>query len=256
MSSQRGKFVWYELMTTDPKAAKAFYTQALEWGTQEWDQPGMEYSMWVGNDHPIGGVMALPPEAKQMGAPPHWLGYVAVNDVDATAALAGKLGGTVLVPPTDIPTVGRFCLVQDQWGAVIAPFKGENEMPPAKEIAAPGEMAWHELYTRDIDAAMAFYGELFGWQIVQDMDMGEHGIYRLFGLGGQMIGGMCAFPEGSGPPPSWGYYVEVADLEAAIARIKEAGGQVVNGPMDVPGGRIAQAVDPQGAFFSIHKVNG
>lgn len=255
MSSHRGHFVWYELMTPNPKAAQAFYTKALEWGTQSSDLPGMEYTMWVGNGHPIGGVMALPPEAKQMGAPPHWMGYVAVNDVDATAQLAGKLGGKVLVPPKDIPTVGRICVVQDQWGAVIAAFKGEGEMPPAGEQAAAGEMAWHELYTGDTDAAMTFYGELFGWQVMQDMDMGEHGVYRLFGTGGKMIGGMFKAPEG-GPPPSWGYYVEVADLDAALARIKEAGGQVINGPMDVPGGRIAQALDPQGAHFALHKVNG
>src|SRR5436309_14669621 len=111
--STRGRFVWYDLMTPDPEAAKAFYTAVMGWGTQLWESPGMSYTMWTVGDRPIGGLMKLPDEDVASGARPHWLAYVAVPDVDATTARAKELGANVLKPPTSIPTAGRFAVIAD-----------------------------------------------------------------------------------------------------------------------------------------------
>ena len=159
-SANNGLFVWYELMTKDVQAAIACYGEVVGWKTQPFAEGG-DYIMWVGSQGPLGGVMKLPDEAAKMGAPPHWLGYVRVEDVDATAALTKKLGGKVHKEPTDIPTVGRFAVIADQQGASIGVFKPIHEMA-LHDAAKEGETCWNELMTSDSIAAFKFYAQLFG----------------------------------------------------------------------------------------------
>jgi hypothetical protein len=112
-----GVFSWCELITSDVTAAKNFYGQLFGWTTEDMNMPGMSYSVVSNAGQAIGGIMATPPEAA--GVPPMWGAYVTVEDIDATAALAEQLGARLLVPPRDIPEVGRFCVIQDPQGAVI-----------------------------------------------------------------------------------------------------------------------------------------
>jgi predicted enzyme related to lactoylglutathione lyase len=253
--AKRGEFVWYELMTTDPAAAQKFYTDVIGWGTAPFENSsGMDYTMWTMGESMIGGVMELPEEARKGGAPPHWIGYVATPDVDATAKKAKELGGKVFHGPEDIPEVGRFAILADPQGAVFCAFKGAQDMPEENGQPGPGEMSWHELATTDHAAAFRFYSELFGWDEQQAMDMGEAGVYQMYGVGEKMLGGMYnKSPEQ--PAPAWLYYTVVADLDGAVAKVKKAGGQVVVEPMEVPGGsRIAVGIDPQGAAFGLHEL--
>ena len=250
-SHDRGRFVWYELMTTDPQAAVAFYTQALGWTTETWDTSGSPYTMWHTSQGNMGGVMELPEPARKMGAPPHWMGYVAVPSVDATVAVARSLGGNVYVQPMDIPNVGRFAVIADPQGASLAVFQSPDPMR-AHDRSKSGEFNWHELIAADAAAAMAFYRELFGWEPLGDFDMGPMGKYHLFGRNGVQMGGMLSKTAEMPMPPCWLYYVFVTDLDGAIARSKAAGGQLLMGPQDIPGGgRIAQLSDPQGATFAL-----
>lgn len=246
-----GHFVWFDLLTTDTAAAIEFYGKVTGWGTELWDGAGMDYTMWTNGGVPLGGVNVLSEEAASAGAPPHWMAYVAVADVDATMTKAESLGGKALYPATDIPNVGRFAILQDPSGAVLAPFAPATPgPPPAGDV---GQMSWHELMADDYAAAGSFYGELFGWQTMEDMDMGPAGIYRMYGIGDRMLGGIMNKPEGM--HAAWLYYVRVADLDAAVEVVKGNGGQILNGPMDVPGGdRIAQCMDPQGAAFALHEA--
>ena len=252
-SANRGLFVWYEHLTKDPQAAIAFYGEVVGWKTQPFSAGG-DYVMWTGSQGPLGGVMKLPDEAAKMGAPPHWMAHVQVEDVDATAALAKKLGGKIYKEPTDIPTVGRFAVLGDPQGAAIAIFKPIGEMTlhdPSKE----GEFCWNELMTSDSSAALRFYSEIFGWKVLEEMDMGPMGTYRVFGVGEKRLGGMMTTPKGAPMPPMWIFYASTGDLDAAIARATRKGAKVMNGPMDVPGGgRIAQLTDPQGAAFALHQA--
>lgn len=209
--------------------------------------------MWMKGETPVGGVMQLPEAAVAGGAPPHWLAYIGTSDVDATVEHAGRLGAAVLVPPTTIPEAGRFSVLEDPQGVVIAAYTPPEPPPPVSE-PSPGCFSWHELATTDHEAAFDFYHTLFGWEKQEAMDMGEEGIYQMYGAGGPPLGGMFNRPPEM-PVSAWLYYIMVADVESAAVRVRELGGLVVNGPMEVPGGdKIAQCSDPQGAMFAIHSV--
>jgi predicted enzyme related to lactoylglutathione lyase len=243
----RGQFVWYDVMTPDPKGAEAFYTRVAGWGTQAWD--GMPYTMWTAHGQPIGGVMELP----NAGAPPHWLAYISVPDVDATVKEAESLGGRTIVPGTDIPKVGRYAVLADPQGAVFAVFTPAGGTPARDDEPRIGEFSWHELMTTDYLKAFAFYQALFGWEKIEEHDMGDMGKYFIFGRQRTQLGGMFTVPPGTPMPPNWLQYIRVDSADAAAERVKANGGQIMNGPMDVPGGdRIAQCIDPQGAPFAVH----
>jgi predicted enzyme related to lactoylglutathione lyase len=252
MPQSHGHFAWYELMTTDTAAAKAFYGAVAGWGIQDADMPGMDYGMFTAGSTAIGGVMELPESARAAGAPPHWMGYVHVDDVDASADQAGRLGGTLYVPPTDIPEVGRFAVIADPQGASIALYKSASPAPEAADTAMrPGHMGWHELYAADWEAVYPFYEALFGWRKDEAVPMGEMGTYQLFTPGGPAIGGMITKPPHL-PVPFWLYYIATDAIDAAKDRVTAAGGRVLYGPMEVPGGAfIVQAMDPQGAMFAL-----
>ena len=246
-----GDFVWYELMTTDPKAAIAFYSEVIGWKTELFGDGGaMDYKMWVASQGPLGGVMKLPEAAAQMGAPPHWMSNVTVDDVDAAVKRVKELGGKVYREPVDMPTVGRFAVIADPQGAAISIFKPNSPMTP-HDASRHGEFCWSELATTDHQAALAFYSEIFGWKQISSMDMGPMGSYVIFGKGDRQLGGMFNKPKEM-PAVAWLYYTQVDDLDSAIGRAKSNGATLINGPMDVPGGRIAQFTDPQGVFFALH----
>ena len=255
-SENLGRFLWYDLMTSDPAAAQDFYRGVLGWGTEVFEGAGKPYDMWTRDGQPLGGVMQLPEEAVAAGAPPHWLAYIGTPDVDATAARAAELGGSVIVPPTDIPTVGRFSVIGDPDGSVFALFAPEMDAPPHPGMPGIGEFSWHELLAGDYAKAFEFYRDLFGWKIHDDMDMGEYGIYRIYSGDGPPLGGIMTRPPAM-PVCAWLFYIRVDDLEATVEKVKAGGGEVINGPMDVPGGnRIAQCRDPQGAMFALHWTGG
>jgi predicted enzyme related to lactoylglutathione lyase len=249
-NTNNGHFVWHEHLTKDPKAAIAFYSEVVGWKTQQFGEG--PYTMWVGSQGPLGGVMQLPEEAAKMGAPPHWMAHVQVENVDNTVALVKKLGGKVYKEPSDIPTVGRFSVIADPQGAALSVFKPASAME-LHDTTKEGEFCWNELLTSDSAAAIKFYSEVCGWKLLQEMDMGPMGTYRIFGLGDKQLGGMMTVPKGAPMPPAWLYYTETHDLDAALDRAKKRGAKVMNGPMDVPGGRIVQLTDPQGAWFALHQ---
>jgi predicted enzyme related to lactoylglutathione lyase len=209
--------------------------------------------MWVSAQGPLGGVMKQAGDQAKEGARANWIAHVQVEDVDATAARAKALGGRIFKEPTDIPTVGRFAVIADPQGAAIAIFTPAAEMTP-HDVTKEGEFCWNELVTTDAAAALAFYSGLFGWKVVEEMDMGPMGTYRIFGIGDNRLGGMMTMPKGQASPPAWLFYAETGDLDAALRRATTKGAKILNGPMDVPGGgRIAQLEDPQGAAFALHQ---
>lgn len=237
--------VWYELMTNDQADAEKFYADVVGWKLSDSGMPGMRYTILSAGDHPIGGVM----EMAEM--PPFWFGYVGVDDVDGYARKVTDAGGAVHKGPDDIPDVGRFAVVADPQGAVFVLFKG-NDMPDTQPLPymTPGTVGWHELHTRDAQAALVFYSGLFGWRKDEAMDMGQMGAYQLFNTGGNAIGAMFNSPDM--PRPMWLYYFSVPGIDAAQKKLEAGGGKVLNGPIEVPGGMwVVQAADPQAAMFAL-----
>lgn len=251
MVQSHAQFVWYELITTDVRAAKGFYRSVMGWGTWDASMPGRPYTLFMAGDFSACGLMPLPEDAKTTGTRPSWTGYVAVDDVDDTADRIPGLGGLVHVPPTTIGSISRFSVFSDPQSARLALFKWlkPGQQPPANRAAA-GRVGWHELLTTDPAVALIFYGALFGWRTAES-DGGEPPPYQLFSAGHETIGGMVDKPPAM-PSPSWLYYFNVSDIDAAARRVKAGGGQILEGPIAVPGGSwVVRCSDPQGALFAL-----
>jgi predicted enzyme related to lactoylglutathione lyase len=252
MSDLHGQYVWYELMTSDLDAALAFYGTIVGWDAVDAGMPGMRYMLLRTQDGDVGGAMAIPPPMRDSGMRPFWMGHVAVDDVDASAAEVSRLGGEVHRGPADIPGVGRFAVVTDPHGARFSLFKSaiDGAFQPAKP-GVPGHIGWHELFAGDREQAFDFYAALFGWTRDAAFDMGAMGVYQLFATGGPAVGAMMTKPPAL-PAPAWLYDFIVDDVDAAKIRVEDNGGKALMGPVDVPGGsRIVQCLDPQGANFAL-----
>jgi uncharacterized protein len=255
MFTPKGKFGWYELMTSDPKAAGKFYSDVVGWTTNE--MPGQDgvpaYTTFNLGEVGMAGMLTIPGHTA-------WIGYISVDDVDAHIEKIVEAGGKLWKPATDVPGMLRFAVMSDPQGAAIVVFTPNPAMPSPQrpEPPATGTISWHELYTTDLEAGFDFYQKLFGWTKLTDMDMGPMGTYRLFDQGDHKPmgdGGMMKKADYI-PNSSWTFYFQVDSIKAAVQRVEAGGGKVVNGPMQVPGGGwIIQGKDPQGATFSLVSSN-
>ena len=254
-STLLGRPVWSELMTTDMKAAEAFYSAVVGWQTKPFDDASHPYTTFNRSDGAgVGGVMTKPPEVK---APPFWAMYVAVPNLEEAASKITRLGGKTHTEVIEIPNVGRMQMMMDPQGAgfyIIEPSSQEERPEGPAQI---GDASWYELMTTDMPAAMKFYQQIFGWQPGNSMDMGDMGTYQMFNRPHGMIGGMMNKPpQMANVPPNWQIYFRVPDVHAAAERITANGGKILNGPMEVPGGDwVVNAMDPQGAAFGLHTKN-
>lgn len=256
MSDYNGQFHWYECMTSDKEAAVAFYSEVVGWKTSPMNDDKDPYMLFSAGEAPVAGCMTLPEEAKKAGAPPHWVSYVGVEDVDASAKQAVALGGGVHAEPFDIPDVGRIAIIHDPQGAAIGIFKAASEPTETPGTAPVGWFSWNELMSTDPVAGWDFYEAMFGWKKTDAMEMGEMGTYQMFTTGPEESQGgfMQKSPDMPGPS-CWLYYARVDDVNAAVKRVESMGGKLMNGPMEVPGGDlVAQFMDPQGCAFALHST--
>jgi predicted enzyme related to lactoylglutathione lyase len=258
MYTPKGKFAWYELMTTDTAAAGKFYSSVVGWSTRDVGMPSMPYTTFNLGEIGQAGMMTVPPEAAAMGAGPSWIGYINVEDCDAHVAKIVEAGGKLCKPAVDVPGMLRFAVMTDPQGTPFVVFSNLPGMtPPANRPMPPdtGTIGWHELYANDLETAFEFYSSLFGWTKDSDMDMGPMGIYRIFSDGTKQIGGMMTKPPNM-PAPFWTYYFHVDNINAAVERLKAGGGTVTMGPYQVPGDSwIVLGHDPQGATFALVSPN-
>jgi predicted enzyme related to lactoylglutathione lyase len=256
--SAQGHLIWYELMTPDGDASKAFYDRVVGWNIGEPVAEYQGYRMIGRSDGGFaGGVLQLTQEMQQHGARPAWLGYIGVDDTDAAVRSIEEAGGKALMPPFDIDKVGRVAMVTDPQGAPfylmkpIPPEGQESQQSDVFSVDQPQHVRWNELSTTDPESAIDFYRGQFGWTQEGDMDMGEMGKYRFIQNRGTTIGAVMRKPPQL-PLPMWTYYFGVDDIDRAAEAVKAGGGQLVNGPMEIPGGEYAaNAVDPHGAAFGL-----
>ena len=266
MTNPHGNFIWYELLTPEPDAAKRFYDVVVGWDIEPAPSGEMDYRMiTIPGGGNAGGVMRLSPEMAEHGARPTWLGYLGVNDVDAMVASVEHVGGKTLMPAHDMPGVGRFAMIVDPQGA---PFYIMKPTPPpgqedtdsnAFSVDQPMHIRWNELATSDPDAAIHFYQHHFGWHQQGEMDMpvlseaegGPMGKYRFLQHGGVTIG--AVMPTMAHAPESrWTYYIGVDDIDRAVKAVEVGGGTIIHGPQEIPGGEFSlSAADPHGVSFGL-----
>jgi uncharacterized protein len=251
----KSRFVWHDFMAADVGGAKRFYGELFGWSFKLGDH---DYEHIEAGGVPIGGMMKLDPKH---GAPPHWLGYVSVDDVDSAVAAATKSGGKVYMPKMDIPNVGQFAVCGDPQGAAFAPFHYTGkDAGMAESNARPAlyTFCWDELLTSDTDAATRFYSTLFGWS-AEKMDMPGFGSYTLLKRAGvkddagadKNAGGIMKLPPGV-PHTFWMTYVAVQSADGTADKAKKLGGTIMAPPMDIPNvGRFATIMDPQHAPIAV-----
>ncbi|CAN5654125.1 VOC family protein [soil metagenome] len=252
VSQNNGLFFWRDHRSSDPEKAKGFYTALFGWNINAMPAGDFSYDMIDVDSVPFGGITPLSPG--EVGTPAHWGIYLGTPDVDALVAKVVENGGEVKMPPMDIPTVGRFAVITDPTGAYIMPMT--MLQPMDIDLSAPaalGTVTWNELLTSDVDAAIAFYTALFDLEVLS-APMEGFGDYKMLTAAGTPIAGVFQRPEGM-PVSAWGTYFRVADIDAALAKISELGGQVIMPPMDVPDtGKVAAAMDSTGAIFNVHQT--
>jgi uncharacterized protein len=265
MANPLGSFIWYELMTTDPDAAAGFYETVVGWkitGERDPQAGGLDYRHIIRADGGSnGGVLGLTQEMRDGGSRPCWMGYLSVAEVDEAVEAISADGGKLLMPAFDLD-VGRIAMVADPQGvpiyvmAPVPPEGRESEDSDAYARMGVQHVSWNELYTPDIEGAKAFYAKHFHFEFNDKMPMGEMGDYWFIDHGGETIGAMMQKPPHV-PAPGWNYYIRVAEIGGATEAVRANGGQVTNGPMEVPGGEwIINGIDPQGAAFSLVGTKG
>jgi predicted enzyme related to lactoylglutathione lyase len=238
-----GTFSWVDLTTSDADAAKAFYGALFGWEYEDNDIPGGGTYTMCKVDGEV--VCAIPSSTDQ--APPRWNSYVTVTSADETAASAKQLGATAIEEPFDVMDAGRMALLQDPAGATLCIWEPRRAIG-AGRVNEPGCLTWNELHTPDLDAAGAFYREVFGWT-TEAMDTGDGPAYHVIRNGERSNGGMMATQAGEAP--GWIPYFAVDSLERALATVSDGSGRKLAGPVPMPGGTIAVAHDPQGAVFAL-----
>ena len=245
-----GKFVWFEHVSQDARKAQAFYGEVLGWQTRPFPMGASSYDMiCLGDslDTMIGGY-AAPRDERQ---PAHWISYLSVENVDATAESVSANGGRVIGQPFDIPTVGRTARVADPQGAELCLFKSEGGDPP-DGLAPHGGWVWNELHTSDPLKAVAFYEKVIGYSH-KSMNMGPGEAYHVLGRDGVDRAGVTPLLQ-KGAKPNWLPYVAVDDVDATIARARKLGATIPMEPEDIPEvGRLCPLIDPTGAPLAVIK---
>lgn len=255
-----GRFIWYELMTSDADAAARFYGAVVGWKIAEHADPqagGQDYRMIGRSDGgSAGGVLQLTREMVDRGARPTWLGYLHVRNVDAAIKAIEADGGRALMPVMHLP-VGHIAMVADPMGT---PFYVMDPIPPSDnpdaksdvfDVAAAQHVRWNELASPDLARAKSFYARRFGFEFNEVMPMGAMGDYCFIDHSGVRLGAILQKPKES-PIATWLFYFGVDSVAAAKKAIEAGGGSVLQGPHEVPGHEwVVIATDPQGAPFGV-----
>jgi predicted enzyme related to lactoylglutathione lyase len=246
-----GTFCWVDLATTDAAGAKDFYSGLFGWDAE--DMPAGEdtiYTMLSLDGDYVGGLYQIGPDQREGGTRPSWLSYVSVESADAVVERASELGGTVYGEAFDVLDSGRMAIIADPEGATLAAWEPRSH-PGAGRVNDVGCLTWNELQTRDPETASSFYSGLFGWETQPIEEDGRH-VYTTIKNAGSSNGGFMPMTEGHGDtPPHWLPYFTVASCDGGAARVRELGGAVIAGPVNLGAGRIAVVSDPQGTAFAV-----
>lgn len=253
-SAVLGQYLWHELLTTDPAAGAGFYSKVLGWTVRPWEG-NADYFMLATAKGPVGGARVLGKDPLADKAGPNWLTYVGVPDISAALAAVEANGGRIIHPVTAIPGEGGlYAVITDPQGATIGVYQ-PGTMSGGDAAPTAGPAVWHELNSEDPEAALRFYKAIFGWDLVTTHEMGgDVGKYYLFGVGTTQRGGMFTRTTRTASTwPRWLVYLDVPSVTAAAAAAVAAGGKVLHGPQQVPGGSwIAQLADAHGVVMAVH----
>jgi predicted enzyme related to lactoylglutathione lyase len=253
-SYEPGTPSWVDHGSPDLGASIEFYGALFGWDVPESERSEQTggYRQAMKGGKPVSGMMPLMEE----GQPPAWTTYISVDDAGATAAKVTEAGGAVIAEPMEVLDLGTMAIFADPAGAVFGIWQPKAFLG-AGIVNEPGAISWNELNTRDVDAAKAFYGAVFGWTF-EDAEFPGMGSYTTISLGGNPVGGVLNMAERGVPeeiPAHWQVYFAVEDTDAAVEQAKQAGGNVMVEPLEVPAGRFSILTDPHGASFAVIQLS-
>ena len=234
---------WVDLGSPEPAESAAFYSGLFGWTIEEGPPEAFGYCMCLLRGRPVAGIGG----AMEPGRP-FWTTYINTPDADTTAKSVSANGGEVLLDPVDVLTRGRLAILTDPSGVRFSLWE-PGSLIGSGVVNEPGTPTWHELVTRDPDAALRFYPAVFGWGTQ------SHGTppCTMWTIDGEPVAGMHTMDEDwpEDVPPHWNVYFAVADVDATVARAVDLGGSVVAPADDLEVGRFAGLADPHGAVFSV-----
>lgn len=245
---------WVELSSADPDASASFYGELMGWSTTEpgpVDETG-GYRMFQQDGKSVGGLMGH----MQEGQPTVWMTYVSVADADETAAKVRAAGGNAIVEPMDVMDIGRMAVFVDPTGAVFGVWQPRS-FAGADLVNEPNSLCWNEVLTRDAETETSFYTSVFPWKPARPSFEGAPETYTIWELSDRPVGGMMEMGEQfpSEVPAHWSVCFAVGDCDATVAKARELGATITSGPMDMPIGRFASMIDPQGAPLSVMQAS-
>lgn len=250
-TNKPGSFCWMELATSDQQGAKKFYQDLFGWSVDDAPMgPGEFYSMFKLDGKDAAAAYTLRQDQKAHGVPPHWMLYIATDNVDDSARRVSELGGTVIAQPFDVMDVGRMAVVQDPTGVHFCLWQAKRS-PGIAARNTDGAFCWADLNTPDVARAGEFYTKLFGWTLEKDEK--DPSGYTHIKNGDEYIGGIPSAEHlNPNAPPHWLLYFETSNCDASVEKAKRNGAKVFFGPESMENvGRLAVLSDPQGAVFSV-----
>jgi predicted enzyme related to lactoylglutathione lyase len=241
--------VWIDLFTSDPGKSRAFYGELMGWTASDPNPDFGGYFNFSKGDSLVAGGMKNDHTAPPV--PDHWNVYLAVENAEATVAAATARGAGVIVPAMPVGDLGSMAMIAGPGGAVVGIWQ-PGTMHGMGVIAEPGAPAWFELHSRDYDASVQFYKDVFGWDARTMSDTPEFR-YTTLGEGEGALAGLMDssnyLPEGV--PAHWAVYLAVESTDAAVKTAEELGGTVLDAPKDTPFGRLARIADSTGATLRL-----
>ena len=244
--SAPGKPIWVDLASTEIEKSKAFYSGLFGWTPEEQGPEAGGYVIFT-----LGGKTVAAVAPAQQGQFPAWSIYFGSEDADATASAVEAAGGKVALPPFDVMDQGRMAVFQDPAGAFFSVWQ-PNMMKGFDVITEPNTFSWAELNTKDTASSEAFYPKVFGWGLKKSEPTADAPGYVEWQVDGASVGGeMDTTAFQMDVPPFWLTYFMVSDIDGAAGKVKELGGQVMNGPSPYPGGKFAVVMDSNNTVFGL-----
>ncbi len=243
-----GKFVWYDLMTTDIEAVKKFYGGLFGWKFEDVGTVDFPYTIIMNNATSIGGIFALD-KTRSKADQSQWISFLSVRNMDDAIEYVKSNNGKIYTQPFDLPDRGKVAVVIDPQGAVLALVNSSNG-DTKDDDPVYNEWLWTELWTDDVDASLEFYNGMLGYENKFYMTQAETKYY-VFRNENKGRAGMVKIML-DGVKPNWMPYIAVKDPSETISKVEKLGGKVLIDQEGIAGNRAAIIADPSGGVFTVH----
>ena len=246
--SHPGKFIWYDLMSTDVAAVKEFYGQLFGWEFDNGGDVNTAYTVIKHDGKSIGGIFALD-RSKSKAEHSQWISFLSVENMESAVKYIQTNKGKIYTDPFDLPDRGRVAVAIDPQGALLALVQSSSGDTKDEEPVYD-EWLWTELWTNNVDASLSFYKGMIGYENKVFMTQAETKYYVLRNEDEARAGVVKIMLEGV--TPNWMPYIAVEDPSKIVSRVEELGGKIILDQEGIAGSTAAIIADPSGAVFTVH----